>query len=432
MSAAVVTGPRPGLRSLVAAGEGRALLAAALAFFCLLCGYYMLRPLRDAMALEVGREWNAALFGAVFVVQLCMLPAYWWIVARVTRRRLPFVVYGAAVAVFAAVASGYQFTAASRGFAAAYFVAVTSLNLFMVSVFWSVMADYWHPEAAKRLFGFVAAGGSVGALVGPVLMPPVIRWGGPGLVIASACALFGGTIHFLGQARAARAGAHGPRDPARVAATAVGGRAIDDLARLVKSPYLLAIIGLIVVAQILGIFMYNEQARYVEATWSNLRDRAVLFSRVEFGVNLLSLFLQSVVVGWLTARMSLRASLSAMPALAGLSFLALALVPEGRVVLATQILRRGLEYGLGKPTREMLFTVLNPESKFKSKSLIDTVVQRGADTLGQTIALGMTSLTLTMLGWLSAAVCLVLIGVTTWLGSVFEARRASMPLQSVA
>jgi AAA family ATP:ADP antiporter len=421
---------RPDMRWLIAAGEGRALLAAALAFFCLLCGYYMLRPLRDAMALEVGRQWNPALFGAVFVAQLGILPVYWWIVARVTRRRLPLAVYGAVVAVFACVAAGYQFTTLNRGFAAAYFVAVTSLNLFMVSVFWSVMADYWRPEAAKRLFGFVAAGGSIGALAGPLLLAPMIGFGGPVLVIAGACVLFGGTIHFLGRARAARSSVPGLRDQDQTDAAAVGGKAVEDLMRLARSPYLLAIAGLIVAAQMLGVFMYNEQARYVEATWLNLNDRAVLFSRIELGVNLLSLLLQSLVVGWLTARASLRVSLSAVPALAGLSFLALAVVPEGSMILATQVLRRGLEYGLGKPTREMLFTVLNPESKFKSKSLLDTVLQRGADMVGQTAYFGIAGLGLAAVGWMSAATCLALVGVTMWLGSVFEARRDATPLAS--
>ncbi len=417
--------PRP-LRWLVAAGEGRALLGAAVAFFCLLSGYYMLRPLREAMALEVGRAWNPVLFATVFGVQLLILPVYWAVVARVSRRRLPLCVYGAVVVFFGSLAAGFAVYGTSRAIAALFFVGVTSLNLFMVSVFWSVMADFWRPDAAKRLFGFVAAGGSLGALAGPALAGQLIGAGGPAVVLGVACAFFAGTICCLEWTRRVRARSALLRDPEVVGQEAVGGRAIDDLRRLVRSPYLLAIVGLVVAGQMLGAFMYDEQARYVEGAWSGLAERTVLFARMELAVNLLSLLLQSLVVGWLTARTSLRTSLSVMPLLGAVSFVALALVPVGFMVLVTNVVRRALDYGMAKPTREMLFTVLNPESKFKSKSLIDTVLQRGSDTLGQTAYLGIAGYGLAAIGWLSALICGLLVVVTAWLGSVFESRRTGV------
>jgi AAA family ATP:ADP antiporter len=406
----------------VAAGEGRALLAAAAAFFCLLCGYYMLRPLREAMALEVGRNWNAALFGAVFVVQLLILPGYWAAVARVPRRHLPLCVYGVVIAFFGTLAVGFAVHGTSRAIAATYFVGVSSLNLFMVSVFWSVMADFWRPESAKRLFGMVAAGGSFGALAGPALAGRLIGATGPGVLLALACGFFAATISCLEWTRSARVRATVSMNTVPEGQP-VGGRAIDDLRRLLQSRYLLAIVGLTVAGQILGAFMYDEQARYVEGAWTTLADRTVVFARVELAVNLLALFLQAVVVGWLTLRTSLRTSLSVMPALGALSFVALALVPQGSMVLATNAVRRALDYGMAKPTREMLFTVLNPESKFKSKSLIDTVLQRGSDTLGQTVYLGVAGFGLAAIGWISAFTCTLLVFVTSWLGSVFEARQ---------
>lgn len=413
----------PTPRWLVAAGEGRALLGAAIAFFCLLSGYYMLRPLREAMALEVGRSWNAALFGTVFGVQLLILPLYWALVARVSRRLLPLCVYGVVVLFFGSLALLFGILGTSRAAAAVFFVGVTSLNLFMVSVFWSVMADLWKPEAAKRLFGFVAAGGSLGALAGPALAAAIIAAGGPAVVLAVACLFFAGTISCLDWTRSTRVAMQGAEAIAGPARDAVGGRAIEDLKRLLSSRYLLAIVGLVVFGQILGAFMYNEQARYVEGAWVGLADRTVLFSRLELSVNLVSLLLQGLVVGWLTARTSLRTSLSVMPALGTLSFVALALVPQGFMVLVTNVVRRALDYGMGKPTREMLFTVLNPESKFKSKSLIDTVLQRGSDTLGQTLYLGIAGLGLAAIGSLSALICAALVGVTAWLGATFEKRR---------
>ena len=165
----------------------------------------------------------------------------------------------------------------------------------------------------------------------------------------------------------------------------VGGRALDDLKRLATTPYLLGIAGVIIIGQTIGAFMYNEQGKYIAALYSTDVERAAMFANLEIAVNLLSLFFQAVIVTWLTRRGSVALSLSAMPALIGVSFVLLALVPTGAVLLVTQVIRRAADYGLGKPPREMLFTVLNPESKFKSKSLIDTVLQRGSDTGAQAL-----------------------------------------------
>ncbi len=414
---------RPVTRNgLVARPEWPALLAAAAAYFCLLSGYYMLRSLREAMALEAGREWIPALFTTVLLVQLAILPLYWWIVARTIRRRLLLTVYLPVVALFLALALGLARAGTSGWLAAAYFVAITSVNLFIVSVFWSVMADRWSPGASERLFGFIAGGGSLGALAGPLLVTLVAGRIGAPAIIAIACTLLTLAVAcgYLAQTLN-RGTVESGAAPSMTAP--VGGRALDDLARLVRSPYLLAIAGLIVAGQVVGAFMYNEQARYVEAAYTGLTDRTALFARVDLAVNVLALAFQTLVVGWLTTRGSLKLSLSAMPALAGLSFVALALAPTLVMVLVTQVIRRGADYGLAKPTREMLYTVLNPESKFKSKSLIDTVLQRGADTLGNWLYVLIAGLGLAGLSVLSAAICFALIAATWWLGASFEKRQ---------
>ncbi len=408
-------------RGLVARGEGRALFAAAAAYFCLLCGYYMLRSLREAMALEAGRTWIPTLFTAVLIVQLAILPIYWWIVGRTPRRRLLLQVYVPVVALFGALALGIAGAGLTRWLAAAYFVAVMSVNLFVVSVFWSVMADRWSPQASERLFGFIAGGGSLGALAGPLLNATLAGRVGTPTIIGMACVLLLAAVACGYLAQTLR------RDPASGAPTpamgdAVGGRALDDMRRLVRSPYLLAIAGFIVAGQVLGAFMYNEQARYVETAYEGLADRIALFARVDFAVNALAFAFQTLVVGWLTTRASIRASLSAMPLLAGLSFIALAVSPSLAMLMLTQVVRRGADYGLAKPTREMLYTVLNPESKFKSKSLLDTVLQRGADTLGNWLYVLLAGLGLAGLSALSAGICVVLIAATWWLGASFEKR----------
>jgi ATP:ADP antiporter, AAA family len=410
------TGPASGRG--VAASERGALLSAALAYFALLGGYYMLRSLREAFALEVGRDQIGNLFYATFFVMLAILPVYWFAVARIPRRRLLASIYGFVVLLFAALALALQLQLDARTIGAVYFVAVSSLNLFMVSVFWSTMVDAWRSEAAKRVFGYIAAGGSAGALAGPLFNSLFIERLGPSVVIAIACVMIGAAA-FAGRWTQVRSLGSDPR-AGRALDVAVGGRAVDDLKRLATSPYMLGIASLIVAGQILGGFMYNEQAKYVEAAYQTLESRAALFARIDFFVNVLSLVFQSLVVAWLTRRGGMRLALAAIPVLLIGSLVLLALMPVGAVLLATQVLRRGVDYGLFKPIREMLFTVLNPESKFKSKSLIDTLLQRGGDSVGQLTYPLVAGLGLSGVAWVCAAICVVMLAVAQGLARGFQ------------
>ncbi len=417
MSAAAEAGPAQ-------RAERRALLYAAAGYFSLLCGYYMLRPLREALAIQSGARNNFELFATVLAVSCVLLPIYWQCVRRTPRRFLLWLVAIPFVAVFLYLYTGLSADPSNPRLAFAYFVALTSANFFLVSVFWSVMSDVWRPELAKRFYGYVAAGGSTGALVGPFIVTSTVRDLGTAPLIVVACGFILITAALVTFARRAlRRGASGDAVPDE--AIPVGGRALDDLGRLARTPYLLGIVGIIVVGQIIGAFMYNEQQKFAIASYSAVAERAAFFANMEIAVSLVALFFQAVVVTWLTRRGSVALSLSAMPVVVGLSFIALALFPVAAVFLATQVLRRAADYGLGKPPREMLFTVLNPESKFKSKSLIDTAFTRAADALGQWLYLFVGSLGLVGLAWLGAALCVMLLGATRMLGRAFETRRVA-------
>ena len=406
--------------------ERRALQAAAAGYFFLLCGYYMLRPLREALALEVGVKYNSILFSAVLLGSAILLPLYWWLVRRTPRGQLLWWVCTPFVIVFVSLGLGLHWFPRDRTLAFGYFVALSSANLYVISVFWSAMADVWRPELAKRFYGYVAAGGSAGAILGPLIVNALVRDIGPTPLIFVACAFIMCTAVMVSHARGAlRRSAQGHAVPD--AAIPVGGRALDDLARLATSPYLLGIAGIIIAGQFIGAFMYNEQGKFVAAAYTSVADRAALFARLEFAVNCLALFFQAVVVTALARRGSLATTLSAMPVLVGASFVTMALFPAGAILLVTQVLRRAADYGLGKPTREMLFTVLNPESKFKSKSLIDTVLQRGADAAAQWLYVLIAAIGLVGISWLCAGLSLVLLGATVSLGKAFESRRREEP-----
>jgi ATP:ADP antiporter, AAA family len=129
--------------------------------------------------------------------------------------------------------------------------------------------------------------------------------------------------------------------------------------------------------------------------------------------------MQTIVVGWITVRGGVRATLTTIWALCGVSFAALAVAPTGAMLLATQVLRRGADYGLFKPAREMLFTVLSPETKFKSKSLLDTVLHRGADSVGNGLYLALAPLGLAGIAAVCTSACVLLVMGARWLGAAF-------------
>lgn len=403
-------------RGLIARGEGAALIASAATYFLLLCGYYMLRSLREAFALEAGREHIPLLFTITLAVQLAILPVYWWIVGRVRRDRLLTCLYLPVTVLFLALAMAARQAPVPPLTASLYFIAVTSLNLFLVSVFWSTMVDLWSPGASQRLFGIIAGGGSAGALAGPAFNAAFVQKLGVSAVIYTACALLVAAVAtgIAAQRMLARSQAR-----ETTVYTPVGGRAADDLLRLVRSPYLLLIAVLIVVGQWIGAFMYNEQARYVAAAYTHITERAALFARIDLASSLLALLLQTLVVGWLSTRGGVRATLTATFALVATSLAALAAVPTGTVLLVTQVVRRGGDYGLFKPAREMLFTVLRAETKFKSKSLLDTVLQRGADSVGNGLYLLVAPLGLAGIAGVSASACVLLMLGARWLGATF-------------
>jgi AAA family ATP:ADP antiporter len=402
--------------------ERLALVYAAAACFCLLGGYYILRPIREALALEVGVRNNLVLFSIVLAVTAAILPVYWWFVRRTPRTRLVWFVNATFAAIFCALAVGLHAMPRDRLLASVYFIALTSTNYLLIAVFWSAMSDVWRPELAKRFYGYVAAGGSAGAIAGNIAVRAFVVDAGLPPLMLLACVMVVAAAALVSASRATLRGCPTGR-VVPDGALPVGGRALEDLKRLVTTPYLLGIVAIIGIGQTIGAFMYNEQGKYIASLYSTENERAAMFANLEIAVNVLSLLFQALVVTWLTRRGSVALSLSAMPLLVGSTFFVLALIPTGAVLLVTQVIRRSAEYGLGKPPREMLFTVLNPESKFKSKALIDTVLVRGADTGGQSLYKLVEGTGVVGMSCICVCLCVGLLAATRTLGRSFEHRR---------
>ncbi len=400
-------------------GEGRALAWSFAYFFCLLCGYYILRPLRDEMGIQSGVANLPGLFTATFVAMLAVVPAFGWAAARLPRRRLvpwTYLFFIVNMAVFYALfASG----AARPAVAATFFVWVSVFNLFVVSVFWSLMTDLYTPEQAARLFGVVSAGGTSGALAGPALTALLAApLGTANLLLLSVAFLAGALVCIHALLRWARerdtpAGARPPE-------VRIGGTTWSGLVEIARSAYLVAVVGYVLLYTALLGFAYFELARMISERYTDPAERTALFAHVDLAVNVLTLLGQVLVVGRLIEKLGLAAALALLPALALAGFAAMAFAPVLAVLLVFQVARRAADYAIARPAREMLFTVLDRDAKYKSKNFIDTVVFRGGDAASGWLYSGFKALGLALPGMAAAAVP----GVLAWLAlGIFLGRR---------
>jgi AAA family ATP:ADP antiporter len=364
-------------------GEAMAMLWSFAYFFCLLCGYYMLRPVRDEMGIQGGVENLQWLFTGTFLTMLAAVPVFGWVSSRYPRRKLLPIVYLFFVANLLIFYVLLQFRIAPTFTAQAFFIWVSVFNLFVVSVFWSFMADLYRNEQARRLFGFISAGGSLGALTGPVVTVMLAPATGPANLLAlSACLLL---LAVLCIYRLAGRVARNPGEQAEVGRRAaeqpIGGSILAGVTTVLKSPYLLGIGVYVVLGTVLGTFLYFHQAYIVSTAISDSGSRTALFAQIDLAVNIVTLVCQLFVVNRLIGRFGIGFTLMVVPVVAVAGFFLIGLVPTLAVLVTFQVLRRAGEYAIARPAREILFTVLNREEKYKSKNFVDTVVFRGGDAV---------------------------------------------------
>jgi len=405
------------------AGEEGAVALAFAYFFMLMCSYYLLRPLRDAMAIEAGLENLPWLYVGTFAVTLVLSPGFAALVARVRKTLLLPLTHGFFAANLLVFYLLFKLVPDARLLAAAFFIWVSAFNMFVVSVFWSFMADVFRDEEAKRLFGPIAAGGGTGAILGPLLMQYLTPRIGVDAVVGLSMLFLLGTLPCIrGLSRWAER-RHGRflLDPQ----ARIGGGVLTGLLLVARSPYLMGITAVILISSTAAAFMYNEHLRFVEAGYPDLGSRGQFLGRIEFAVSLTSWLFQGVVVGWLIRRFDVRGALVAVPIAALASFLALAAAPVLLVLAAGQVLRRAGEYGIAKPSREVLFTVVDAETKYKAKNFIDTVLQRAGDLVGVWLFAVLHAAGVGLVGhaWICAALMIPATAIALRLGRAFERRQ---------
>ncbi len=396
-------------------------------FFCILSSYYMLRPVRETMAVESGVQNVPWLFAATFVVMLMAAPLFGWVSSRFPRKQfLPWVYLFFVVNILLfwggfsyAINNELNFVWLGR----AFFVWISVFNLFVVSVFWSFMADVYTQDQGRRLFGIISAGGSVGALVGPFATKfLVVPIGFQNLLpISAALLLFG--VFCITRLRAWVVTEH-PGETATTAASdnPLGGSALDGIRQLLASKYLLSMAVISVIASLMGTALYMFMTDLVGSTFATPDERTEVFGLLDGATNVLSLVGQLFLVNRSVRRFGVGKTLAIMPIVSLIGFMVLAINPAFLVVAVLQALRRGIGFGFAKPTHVMLYSVVTPKEKYKAKNFIDTVVYRGGDVIGTLSvkfmwAIGISGIAIVMLPF---AVIWALIAL--WLGRDYVRR----------
>jgi ATP:ADP antiporter, AAA family len=363
-------------RSIPATPQERAAALWSFAyFFALLAGYYVLRPLRDQMGIAGGVKNLPWLFTATFVTLLVAQPLYGALVARLPRIRFIPIVYHFFVANLILFWILLTFDVESVIVARVFFVWVSVFNLFAVAVFWSFMADLFTSEQGKRLFGFIGAGGTAGALLGPIITIWLsVPLGPKNLMIAAAIFLEAAVFCVYRLEGAAQA--HGHSQTANI-----GGSAFAAIPELVRSPYMLGVAAWVALLSYAATIIYFEQAHIVADAVKNAGLQTRIFASIDLAVSLLTLVTQLLVTGQLLKRVGTGIAAAALPAVYVIGFAVLAVMPTLLVVVTIQVMQRWMNFAIANPARQLFFTVVTREEKYKAKNLIDVVVYRGSDAL---------------------------------------------------
>jgi AAA family ATP:ADP antiporter len=405
---------QPLLRVITARREEVSAVASAfLLFFLLFASYFMLRPVRETFGIVGGVKNLQWMFLGTFVATLVVTPIYGALAARVPRRRLLSVSYIISAAVMSGFALGLLFDPGNIWIARAFFIWVSVFNLFVVSLAWSLMADIFNVDQGSRLFGQIAAGASLGGLVGPLLSTFLVApLGHAGLLLLSTGLLLGTLLcvrHLLQWYER-----HGDKAAPRPAAnTRMGGSIWAGLTLIARSRYLMAISVFVILLTATTTFLYFEQARLVEATFPSRVQQTQVFGTIDSVVQTLTILFQIFFTGHIARRFGVTVLLTAVPLLLVFGFGALALLASFPTLVAVMIVRRVGEYALVRPGREMLFTAVETETKYKAKNAIDTFIYRTGDVISGWANAGIVAIGTTT-G--AAVVGLVIAAVWAWTG----------------
>ncbi len=400
--------------------ETAAVVAAFFLFFFMWSGYFAVRPVRETIGTLIGREQLADVWIITWVVSLLLIPLYGAVVARFRRSVFLPVIYGIVALVLALIGVALQGDDINLVAGKFFYVFISVVNLFLISMFWSFLLELFEREQTKRLFGVIAAGGSAGALCGPLVSDFTVG------IIGNSGVLFFGAALFVAAIFCQRIllNLWSGRTDAMTAADdrPIGGNLFGGVTLILRSPYILGIALFVVMISTVNTLLYFEQLRLVEIAFPEVSDRTRIFARLDWIVQALTVLSQVFLTGRIAKKFGVKALVTFAPIIMIFGFVALAFSGAFMVLAVVFVLRRALEYAFVRPGREMLWSPLDKETKYKAKNTVDVPIYRGADALSAQVnnwVMG-AGFGAGAVAWLGAGVAAAWALLGWWLGRRFE------------
>jgi len=409
-------------------GEGAALVAAFVYNFLLFTAYYILRPLRDSMGVTGGVETLPDLFGFTLLGMLLAVPLFGWISGRFRRAVFLPWTYGFFIVQLALFWVAFTAFEDDTWTARVFYVWVSVFNLFVVSVFWSFMADLFDKEQAKRIFAFIAGGASAGAIVGSGLTAFFAEAVGDVNLLLVSAALLTSTLVLVRYLLRWSAGQVSRGE--RLAEKPIGGNPFAGFTLVFRSGYLAGIALFVFLMAAVSTFLYLQQAELLAVHFPVSSERTAFLGRIDLIVSLVAVLVQLLAVGRLTARLGVTVMLVSVPVVVAAGFLLIAASPTLATLVSVYVVRRIGQYAVVRPCREMLYTTVDRAAKYKAKNFNDTVVYRGSDALvaqGHELLVRVMTLGLAGVAWFGAGIAVAWGVVAFLLGRAHERTVAARP-----
>ncbi|HVV27400.1 MAG TPA: Npt1/Npt2 family nucleotide transporter [Rhizomicrobium sp.] len=416
-----ITGIRP--------GEGRIVLTAFAYFFFLMASYFILRPLRDTMGTVWGVAHLQELFTGTFLLSFIVAPIFAGLASRFRLAAFLPWVYGFIAITMAVFYVLFETARNDRWVAAAFYVWLSTFNLLTISVFWSMMADVFSSPQAKRLFGFIAAGGTVGTISAPAFVTLFVEAVRENTLLLISAAGFAVTalLVVLLEAQKKRFAAENPQAQKTTLEKRLGGNPFDGFTLLLRSRYLAMIALFLLLMTWISTVIYFQLGDLISHEFASRAARTRAYATIDLATNSIAVLIQLFGTGRFIRRFGVTAGLLLNPVIMVIAFLAVAFSPVLAVLGTIQVARRVSEYAVAKPSRDMLFTVVDQQAKYKAKNVIDTVVYRFGDVSSAWLSSAILPFGVAGLAIFGAAIALVWFPVAYALGRRYEQVREGEP-----
>ncbi len=375
-------------------GEVGAMLWSTVYGFCIFFGYYILRPVRDEIS-SADRGNLQILWTAVFFVMLLAVPLYSWAASRYQRGVfVPLTNRFFILNLLAFYAALYLLPESARPWIdRTFYVWASVFALFVVTVFWGFMVDIFTNAQGRRLFPFIAVGASIGGLAGSAVTAGLAEVVPPFSLLLLACV----PLEIATWCVTVLHRRHGGRDDrASTADQPLYGTALSGIRVVFQSPYLLGIAAYLALMTFSSTVLYFQQAHLIADAFADRAARTAFFAKIDLAVNVITILFQVAITAQLIRIIGLALSLTLVPAVVCLGFIGLGVYPLLAVLVVLQVAYRSGRYGIAKPAREVLFTVVSREEKYKSKAFLDAAVYRGGDLVSGWAYAGLAALGLSV------------------------------------